>query len=566
MRILIFLLTLLHFYSCETYEPADLAIINGDIYTVEEDLPQCEALAIKGGKIIFVGTDDEVKNYIGKNTEVLDVRGSFVMPGFIEGHGHFSGLGKSLQNLNFLNTGSWEEIVQMVGEKAKQSVPGEWIIGRGWHQEKWDSLPQTTVYGYPLHYSLSEVSAQNPILLYHASGHSLFANELAMKIAGISRETPDPFGGHIVRDRNGEAIGVFEERAMTALNEAYRNYVASISEKTKDSLWLDLVAKATQECFKKGVTSFQDAGSTFEELDRYRSMAERGQLGIRLWAMVRHSSEEMKGKLNEYKVVGAGNNFYSCNAIKSEVDGALGAYGAWLLKPYNDKPGFVGQNTTDIYEVKRLADLAIAHDMQFCVHAIGDRANRVVLDIFEGVMGQNPDKKDLRWRIEHAQHLSPEDIPRFKEKGIIASMQGIHCTSDAPFVEKRLGYERARYGSYPWRTLLDAGVLIANGTDAPVEDVDPIPSFYASVTRKRTDNGFEFFPEQSMTRKEAIFSYTLGNAYAAFEEERKGSIKVGKFADLVVLSHNLLTCMDAEIPKTKVLYTILNGKVVYSSN
>jgi predicted amidohydrolase YtcJ len=292
-------------------------------------------------------------------------------------------------------------------------------------------------------------------------------------------------------------------------------------------------------------------------------MAIENKLDLRLWVMARHSSEDLKGKVGAYRKIGIGNDFYTCRAIKSEVDGALGAFGAWLLKPYNDKPDFVGQNTTDIYEVKKIADIALENEMQLCVHAIGDRANKVVLDIFENSIN---DKKpeEMRWRMEHAQHLDTSDIPRFKTYGIIASMQGIHCTSDAPFVEKRLGYERAKYGAYPWRSLLDQGVIIANGTDAPVEDVDPIESFYASVTRKRIDNGFEFFPEQSMTREEAIFSYTLGNAYAAFEEDIKGSLEVGKYADIVILSNNLVNCTDEEILTTKVVHTMVNGEIKFS--
>ncbi|MBL0099705.1 MAG: amidohydrolase family protein [Saprospiraceae bacterium] len=278
-----------------------------------------------------------------------------------------------------------------------------------------------------------------------------------------------------------------------------------------------------------------------------------------------HSADDLEGKAGNYKKVNIGNHFYTCNAIKSEVDGALGAFGAWLLEPYNDKPNFKGQNTTDIYDVKRIADMAIQNKMQFCVHAIGDRANRVVLDIYEGVMSQHPELKDLRWRIEHAQHLSKDDIPRFAKNGIIASMQGIHCTSDAPFVVKRLGVDRSRIGAYAWRSLLDSGVVVANGTDAPVEDVDPIKSFYASVTRKREDSGFEFFPEQKMTRKEAIYSYTLGNAYAAFEEKIKGSLRPGKVADIVILSKDLINCSEEDILKTKVLYTITDGKVRFES-
>ena len=284
---------------------------------------------------------------------------------------------------------------------------------------------------------------------------------------------------------------------------------------------------------------------------------------VRLWAMARHPAEELEGQVSKYKKVDVGNRFYTCNAIKSEVDGALGAFGAWLLESYSDKPGFKGQNTTDIYDVKKIADMAIANEMQFCVHAIGDRANRVVLDIYEGVMAQHPEKTDLRWRIEHAQHLNPADIPRFAKSKIIASMQGIHCTSDAPFVVKRLGTERAQLGAYAWRSLLDNGVVVAKGTDAPVEDVDPIKSFYASVTRKREDTGLTFFTEQKMTRAEAIYSYTLGNAFAAFEDHFKGSIRPGKVADFVILSNDLINCSDEEILQTKVLYTITDCKISY---
>jgi len=332
-----------------------------------------------------------------------------------------------------------------------------------------------------------------------------------------------------------------------------------------DSIWYSAIQLAEKECISKGITSFQDAGSSFEELDKYEKLAIDGNMKVRLWAMARHPANELEGKVGNYKKINVGNRFYTCNAIKSEVDGALGAFGAWLLEPYSDKPGFKGQNTTDIYDVKKIADIAIANDMQFCVHAIGDRANRVVLDIYEGVLGQHPDKKDIRWRIEHAQHLSPDDIPRFAKNKIIASMQGIHCTSDAPFVVKRLGTDRSRLGAYAWRSLLDNGVIVANGTDAPVEDVDPLKSFYASVTRRREDSGLVFFSEQKMTREEAIYSYTLGNAFAAFEDGYKGSLRAGKVADLVILSNDLVKCTDDEILKTKVLYTITDGKVRFKA-
>jgi predicted amidohydrolase YtcJ len=544
---------------------ADTLIINGNIYTVDTLLPGAEAVALRGGRIIDVGSTADLMVLRGDSTEVIDLQGRFMMPGFIEGHGHFSGLGYSLINLNFLHTSSWEEIVQMVAEAAAQAEPGEWIVGRGWHQEKWTETPSPSVLGYPYHEALSAVSADNPVILRHASGHSLFANAKAMELAGVTAETPDPSGGEVVRDSRGKAIGVFEERAMSLINAAYDDYRAGLSEEAKSKEWYRAIELAEEECLKKGVTSFQDAGSKYFELERYEQMAEAGELDLRLWAMVRHSYDEMKDNLDGYPKIDVGNHYFTCRAIKSEVDGALGAFGAWLLRAYNDKKGFTGQNTTPIPEVKNIAQLAMDNDMQMCVHAIGDRANRVVLNIYEEQLSANPEKENLRWRIEHAQHLDTADIPRFREMGIIASMQGIHCTSDAPFVEKRLGRERSRLGAYPWRSLLDEGVIIANGTDAPVEDVDPLLSFYASVTRKRADNGFEFFPEQRMTRAEAIHSYTLGNAYAGFEEDFKGSVTKGKAADFVVLSHDLVNCTDEEILESKVLMTMVDGEVRYQA-
>lgn len=557
---------LLFLASCKEDDKADLIITNANIYAVDTVYTGASAIAVKDGLILQIGSDEDIKLLANEDTKTIDAQGQFIMPGFIEGHGHYSGLGFSLINLNFLTAKSWEDIVASVAKRAQEVKSGDWIIGRGWHQEKWDSIPKQNVYKYPFHYSLSEVSPDNPVILYHASGHSLYANKKAMDLVGISKETANPLGGEIVRNSDGEAIGVFEERAMSLFADKYDAYMASLDQKQLDSIWHEAIRLAEQECLKKGITSFQDAGSKFDELNKYEKLALENKMQVRLWAMARHPAEELEGQVSKYKKVDVGNRFYTCNAIKSEVDGALGAFGAWLLESYSDKPGFKGQNTTDIYDVKKIADMAIANDMQFCVHAIGDRANRVVLDIYEGVMAQHPEKTDLRWRIEHAQHLNPADIPRFAKSKIIASMQGIHCTSDAPFVVKRLGTERAQLGAYAWRSLLDNGVVVANGTDAPVEDVDPIKSFYASVTRKREDTGLTFFTEQKMTRAEAIYSYTLGNAFAAFEDHFKGSIRPGKVADFVILSNDLIKCSDEEILQTKVLYTITDGKIRYSKN
>lgn len=557
------LLPLFLLLGCQSSDTADLIIKNGNIYTVDKENPTAQALAIKGDRILAIGSNEAMETFKTNETKMIDAQEQFVMPGFIEGHAHFTNMGNNILNLNFLQSKNWNEIVQQVAEKAKTVEPGEWIIGRGWHQEKWNEALDRQVHGYPYHDLLSEVSPDNPVMLAHASGHSLFANAKAMELAGISVESPNPSGGEIIRSSSGEAIGVFEERAMNSIRAAYNNYLETIPEAKKKERWLKGIHLAQAECLSKGITSFQDAGSTFQQIEDYKELAETGELDIRLWAMIRHSYKDMADKVGQFPIINAGNHHFTVRAIKSEVDGALGSFGAWLLKSYNDKPNFEGQNTTPISEVKNIAQLAFKHDLQFCVHAIGDRANRIVLNIYEETFQSDTSKNNLRWRVEHAQHLDPKDIPRFKDLEVIASMQGIHCTSDAPFVVQRLGEERARVGAYPWRSLLDAGVVIANGTDAPVEDVDPIESFYASVTRKRVDSGLEFFPQQSMTREEAIYSYTLGNAYAAFEETDKGSLEVGKLADIVVLSKDLQKCADNEIMDTKVIYTIVGGEVKY---
>lgn len=565
MRNLLLLIALLSIFACrqETKEAADTILANGNFYTVNPEQSRVSAVAIKDGKILALGSADDLKSFQGQTTQVIDLDGDFAMPGFIEGHGHFSGLGGSLMNLNFLRSKSWDEIVTAVAEKAKTAKEGEWITGRGWHQEKWLEPLDREVLGYPYHDKLSEVSPNNPVLLRHASGHGSFANAKAMELAGITAETPDPFGGEIVRDSRGEAIGVFEETAQRLIGRFYSEYRANMTEEERKTEWLEGIALAEEECLRKGITSFQDAGSSFQEIDWYTELAESGELDLRLWIMISGRADGLKEKAATFPRIGIGDNFLTIRAIKGYMDGALGAFGAWLLEPYEDKPDSHGKNTTPIETLKEWAAIAFDNGLQYCVHGIGDRGNREVLNIFEEQFQRDASQKDLRWRVEHAQHLHPDDIPRFAKMGVIASMQGIHCTSDAPFVEKRLGEWRSRTGAYPWRSLLDSGAVIANGTDAPVEDVDPIESFYASVTRKRVDTGFEFFPEQRMTREEGIYSYTLGNAYAGFEEDVKGSLEVGKVADIVVLSNDLLKCADEQIMETKVLMTMVDGQVKY---
>jgi len=545
-------------------EIADTILQNGNIYTASDDQSTAQAIAIKGDKILAVGSNEDMEAYTGEETETIDLEGQFVMPGFIEGHGHFQGVGRMAMNLNFLRSDSWDDIVAEVAAAAEEAEPGEWIIGRGWHQEKWRETPDRNVLGYPYHDELSEVSPLNPVLLRHASGHALFANAKAMQMAGITAETPNPVGGEIVRDSRGNPIGVFEENAEGLIDRVYNAYMMRRPKEANARDWMRANRLAQDECLRKGITSFQDAGSSYTDIERFNRLAENDSLDVRLYVMLRHSYDRMNGNLDGFPIINAGNNAFTCRAIKAAVDGALGSYGAWLLEPYEDKADFSGQNTTSVEELTNIAELSIENDMQYCVHAIGDRANREVLDIFQAQFEAHPDKEDLRWRIEHSQHLHPDDIPRFAEMGVIAAMQAIHCTSDAPFVVKRLGEKRAKEGAYVWKSLLESGAVVTNGTDAPVEDVDPIESFYATVTRKRIDNGFAFFPEQALSREEAIKSYTLANAYAAFEEDIKGSLEPGKLADLVVLSQDLINCTEEQILETEVLKTMVGGAFKYN--
>ena len=544
--------------------PADMVLINGNVATIEDSLTNVTAVAIKGDKILAVGSTEEIEKFIGDSTQVIDLKGKFVMPGFIESHAHFVGLGESLINIDLRPAKNWDEVIAIVAKAAESSKPGEWIIGRGWHQEKFDPKPEPNVEGYPIHKELSKATPHNPVMLSHASGHAIFANAKAMEIAGINKNTPNPEGGTIVRDSLGNAIGVFEENAEDLIRKFYDEYQ---NRRTPGQIRIDYVKDmrlASEDCLKKGITTFFDAGEPFEIIDIMKELADSSKLPLRMYVMVRDSTHLMKEKLADYRMIGYGDNHLTVRSIKQYIDGALGSRGAWMLDPYSDLPDHYGSNVTPLDTLKEVAELAINNDYQMCIHAIGDRGNFEVLNLYAEVLVDHPDKKDLRWRIEHAQHLSVHDIPRFAKLGVIAAMQGIHGTSDAPFVIERIGEERARTGAYAWHKLISAGVTICNGTDAPVEDVDPIKCFYASVTRKLAD-GSTFFPEQKMSRMEALRSYTINGSYAAFEENIKGSIKPGKLADITVLSNDLVSCGDDEILNTKVVYTIIGGKILYNA-
>lgn len=555
-------------YFCQAAHPeaqprdiADLVLTNGKIITLDDAQPEAEAIAIKGDRILFVGARDQLDQWTNDETTVIDLRGQTAVPGLIEGHAHLLEIGRAKQILDLSTAGDWNEIVQRVETAARQSSPGTWIIGRGWHQEKWAQPPEPNIEGYPTHDALSRATPEHPVQLIHASGHMCIANANAMKLAGVTNRTADPIGGTILRTQEGEPAGVFRETAQSLIYTAIQNNSDRRSEEERRNELRQRLQLAMEECVSKGITSFHDAGASFETIDLYRSFAEQGQLKLRLYVMISEENRRLEADIDKYKIHRLGDHFLTVQAVKRLIDGALGAHGAWLLEPYSDMPESTGLNTTSIQSLRRTAQIAIEHGLQLCVHAIGDRANREVLDLYESIFRRHPAKTGPRWRVEHAQHIDPADMPRFAQLGVIASMQGIHCTSDAPFVIQRLGEIRAREGAYAWRSLLDHQVVVINGTDAPVEDVNPIRSFYASVTRKQP-NGNPFFPEQRMTRMEALRSYTLDAAYAAFEEDIKGSLIVGKLADITVLTKDILTIPEEEILQTEVAMTMVGGRIV----
>ncbi len=543
----------------EAVEPADLVLINGKIVTVDAAVPAASWIAVRGGRIAALGAGpQDYKHHAGAGTEIIDLGGALTIPGIIESHGHFTSLGASKMELDLTKAHSWDDIVAMVAEAAASAKPGDWIVGRGWHQDKWDRIPEPNVEGLPFHDALSKVTPANPVLLTHASGHSSLANAKAMELSKITKTTTDPAGGEIIRDAKGNAIGAFLETAQSLVRyQAGHDTPEEAQAKERKKIEL-----AARECLVHGVTTFHDAGNSFATIDLYKKMAEEGALPVRLYVMLSAGSKALAERGLSYRMIGAADNHLTVRTIKRLIDGALGSHGAWLLEPYTDLPTSTGLNTEPVEDMKATAKFAIENGFQLSTHAIGDRANRETLDIYEEAFKAHPDKTDLRWRIEHAQHLSLEDIPRFHELGVIPAMQAVHCTSDGPWVYKRLGEKRAGEGAYVWRKLMDAGSVIPNGTDVPVEPIDPMSCFYAAVTRKLKD-GTTFFPDQRMTREEALRSYTINGAYAGFEEGIKGSLTVGKLADITVLDRNILTCPEDDIPGTGVLYTIIGGKVVY---
>jgi len=551
-------------FSCRgSVGSADLVLRNGRIITMDNRWPQVSALAVKGDRISAIGSDRDMLRYTGMETQVIDLKGMLTIPGFIEGHGHFYSLGASLMELELRNAENWDAIIALVAAEVKNKKPGTWIVGRGWHQNKWTTKPQPNVGGLPIHHKLSAVSPQNPVFLSHTSGHGVFVNQAAMLASGVSEKSVNPPGGEIVRDENGEPIGMLRENAAQPVRDALKAYQTKRTIQEVKAAMRQQVKLAAQNAIENGITSFQDMGSTWEELDHLKVMAAEGSLPIRLYMAVQEPAVEMEEKLADYRLVGYGNNFLTIRCIGEKVlDGALGTHGGWLLESYTDLPRSFGLNVTPVPEIRHSAELAIKHDYQLAIQGIGDRAARELFNIYEEQFTIHPEKKDLRWRIEHAQVTHPDDLLRYAALGVIPGIQGIFACSDGPWVVDRLGVERTKERGYLFRSMAESGALIMNGTDPPVEEISPIASFHCSITRELSD-GSIFQPEQRLTREQALQSYTINNAFAAFEEDLKGSITPGKLADITVLSKDIMTVPEDEILDTEIVYTILGGEVVY---
>ena len=533
----------------------DRILINGVVHTMDDARPRVEAVAATGGRISAIGTTAEILALKGPQTEVIDLHGATVVPGLKESHGHFVGIGQARMTLNLVGTKSFDEVVARVAAAVKTRPKGAWIVGRGWHEEKWDTKPQTLVRGFPPHDALTAVSPDNPVYLTRADGHAGFANAQAMALMKITNETRPPAGGDIIRNESGRATGVFIDTAQRLIRPP-----SPTEQDIREAIRL-----ATEECLRKGITFIDDAGADLGTIGVYRDLAAKNQLGLRLYAMV--------AGLNNLKQFGppqpgGPDTFLSVRSVKLVIDGALGSRGAKLLEPYLDDPGHTGLWVTDPSVVREAALYGIEKGFQVNVHAIGDAGNRAVLDAFETAFLAHPEKKDVRFRDEHSQILDENDIPRFGRLGVIASIQGIHGTSDLPWAAERLGQARVIEGAYVWQKLKKSGAVLINGTDAPVEDVDPIRSYYASVTRQ-SESGLPpggYQPDQRLSRREALLSYTKDAYWASFAEANGGTIALGKWADLTVLSQDILTVPDPDLLKTKVLYTLVNGRVAYRSD
>jgi len=520
-----------------------LLITGARIYTLDEHRPTASALAVKDGRIVYVG--DDAGAPVGTRMPHLDAHGATVVPGFIDSHVHMQALGDELETFDLRNARTVAEVAAVVGNEAARRKPGEWVRGRGWDQTNWGGR-------FPSADDLAAAAPANPVCLSRVDGHALWVNRKALDLAGITAQTPDPPGGRIVRTATGEPTGVLIDRAMEVVQQR-------IPPPTSTEI-RSRIALAAGACISVGLTTVHDAGITAQELEAYRDLLAHGELPVRVYAMIGGAGDLWRQYLERGPEIG---DRLTVRAIKLIADGALGSRGAALVEPYSDDPGNTGLMMLTRVQIEQVARDAKAHGFQVATHAIGDRANRTVLEAYGAALeGTN----SLRFRIEHAQVVAPADFELFRKFSVIASIQSTHATSDMRWAEARLGPERVK-GAYAWRRFLDLGVPVANGSDFPVESPNPLLGFYAAITRQDREGQPEagWFPDQRMTREEALRSWTLGGAYAAFEERKKGSLVVGKLGDFVMLSADIMTIPPREILNTRVTMTVTGGDVVYKA-
>ncbi len=529
-------------------QPADLIIVNARIYTADQNHPVVAALAVRGDRIAFVGSRREAEALAGPNTTRLDLAGKTVIPGMVDAHTHLLGLGQALRIVDLVGTESSDAVIARVAERVKTARPGEWIRGRGWDQNDWSDQR------FPTHEALSRAVPDNPVYLTRVDGHAALVNAKAMELAGITAATKDPQGGRLIRDAKGNPTGVLVDAAQGLVGRV-------IPADSKDEIKAATLA-AIAEANQYGLTGIHDAGVSPDVIASYEELARAGQYNLRNYVMVRADEQTLAGIMRQGRRLAVDDRLW-LRSIKIVADGALGSRGAAMLEDYSDEPGNRGLITTDTAAFHRIAVQALKSGFQVNVHAIGDRANRIALDIFEAALDAVP-TADHRFRVEHAQILTYQDIPRFAQLGVIPSMQGSHQTSDMYWAINRIGWSRAA-GAYAWRSLLNTGVVIPNGSDFPVESPNPLISFRAFFTRMDA-NDFPpggWFPGQRTTRQEALLSITLWPAYAAFMEDVSGSLTPGKYADFVVLDRDIMTVAETEVLGTQVLATYLGGKPVY---
>jgi predicted amidohydrolase YtcJ len=533
--------------------PADLIVHNAVVYTVNPAQPAAEALAVRGDRLVLVGADAAALALRGPSTRVIDARGRTIVPGLHDAHGHFTGLGASLQQIDLRGTPSYEAILEKVRTRAATARPGEWILGRSWDQNDWADTR------WPTGDALDRVAPNNPVYLTRVDGHAALASRSALAAAKLTAATPDPEGGRLIRDVAGSPTGVLVDRAMAL--------VARLIPPPSPQQLDEQVLLADAECRRLGLTTVHDAGVGGATVEAYKRLIDRGALETRLYVMLRMPLDQLRPFFAQGPLVGYGAHHLDVRAVKIGADGALGSRGAALLEPYSDEPGKSGFLTTPEADIHAMTLAAAKAGFQTCIHAIGDRANRVAMDVFERVGKEVPAARALRQRNEHAQILDAAEIPRFKALDVIASIQPTHCTSDMPWAPARVGPARTAEGAYVWRKLLDAGARLASGSDFPVEEPNPMLGLYAAVTRQdpsgQPPQGWA--PDQRLTRAEALRSFTLDAAYAAHAETLTGSLEAGKLADLVMLSHDVMRVEPRDILTTRALLTVVGGKVVFDA-